>query len=238
VALFRPREDAARTAARLRERGFSVACLPVVAIAPVAAAPRRRRYDAVVATSEKAFLADRALDPASPAFVVGARAARAAEARGFRLGAPPARDAAELTATLERTLPPGATALYLAGRDRKPTLEAALTGRNALEVVEVYAAEARKVFRPAEIRALEGCTLAMHYSRRSAALAAMLAEGAGLSARFRRMTHVCLSEDVARPLLAAGASDVRVAASPDENALIAALVEAAAHFPSRRPSRI
>ena len=102
---------------------------------------------------------------------------------GFRLGAPPASDAAGLAATIGGALPPGAAALDLAGRDRKPALEAALAGVNALEVVEVYAAEARKASL-GEIRALEGCGLALHYSRRSAKLAAALAEGAGLSRAF------------------------------------------------------
>ena len=49
---------------------------------------------------------------------------------------------------------PGANALYLAGRDRKGTLEAALGAICALEVVEAYAAEARRGWRPDEVRAL------------------------------------------------------------------------------------
>ena len=52
--------------------------------------------------------------------------ARAAEARGWRLASPPARDADELVRTLAGALKPGASVLYLAGRDRKEVIEVAL----------------------------------------------------------------------------------------------------------------
>ena len=238
VALFRALKDAERSAARLRRVGFKVVRLPVIAIVPVDGSPRRRRYDAVIATSEKAFLTDIPADRAAPLFAVGARTGRAGESRGWRLGAPPAADAAELVALVKRAVTPGAALLYLAGRDRKPAIETALKASNDLEVVEVYAAEARTHWRPAEVRSLLACAVALHYSRRSALLAAELAERAGVGAQFGRMTHVCLSDDVAVPLRAIGAHAVRVASAPDEAALFAALAEAAAVFPSRRPSRI
>src|SRR5271165_2335264 len=141
VALFRAREDATASAAWLRRLGFSVACLPAIEITAQAVRPRRLRYDAVVATSGKAFLGDGPSDTSSPLYVVGARTGRAAKARGWRLAAPPAPDAAKLTETLNRALRPGASVLYLAGRDRKGTIEAALKSAFALEIVEAYAAE-------------------------------------------------------------------------------------------------
>ncbi|HXZ17663.1 MAG TPA: uroporphyrinogen-III synthase [Roseiarcus sp.] len=238
VALFRALKDAERSAARLRRLGFKVARLPVIAIAAIDASPRRRRYDAVIATSEKAFLADIPADRIAPLFAVGALAGRAGESRGWRLGAPPAADAAELVAQVKRALPPGAALLYLAGRDRKPAIETALEASNELEVVEVYAAEARAHWRPAEVRSLLTCAIALHYSRRSASLATELAERAGVGARFRRMIHVCLSDDVAGPVRAIGARDVWVAGAPQEEALIAALIASTAIFPSQRPSPI
>jgi uroporphyrinogen-III synthase len=232
IALFRAREDAARAAARLRRLGFAVANLPVIEIAPRPVAPSRTRYDAVVATSPKAFLSDAPVEKASPLFVVGARTARAAESRGWRLAAPPAPDAARLIEALRRLTAPGASVLYLAGRDRKGALEAALGATRALEIVEAYAAEAREGWSGAEVRALAACEAALHYSARSAALAARLAEEAGLSGRFAAMAHVCLSEDVAEPLRAIGAARVFVAGAPDEAALLATLSHAARVFPS------
>jgi uroporphyrinogen-III synthase len=66
VALFRAREDATASAARLRRLGFSVACLPAIEIKAQAVRPSRSRYDAVVATSGKAFLGDGKAEPSQP----------------------------------------------------------------------------------------------------------------------------------------------------------------------------
>ena len=136
VALFRARQDAWASAARLRRLGFSVACLPAIEIRAQAVRPRQSRYDAVVATSDKAFLGDGPCDKSSPLYVVGARTGRAAEARGWRLAAPPAPHAVQLIERLTGALRVNASVLYLAGRDRKGAIEAALSEKFALEVVE------------------------------------------------------------------------------------------------------
>jgi uroporphyrinogen-III synthase len=238
VALFRARRDAAVSAARLRHLGFSVISLPAIEIRPQAIRPRRSRYDAVIATSGAAFLGEGPNDISSPLFVVGARAGRAAKARGWRLAFPPAADAAKLTETLRGALKPGASVLYLAGRDRKATIEAALEGAFALEVVEAYAAEARNKWRPGEARALASCDAALHYSRRSAGLARELAKRAGAESRFLELEHVCLSRDVAEPLEAAGAARIAIAETPDEAGLFRALFRSFCGFPSIGASRI
>jgi uroporphyrinogen-III synthase len=238
VALFRASKDAAASAARLRRLGFSIACLPAVEIEVRGVQPRRSRYDAIVATSDKAFLNDGPADTSSPLYAVGVRTKRAAEARGWRLAAPPAADAAGLIATLEAALKPKASVLYLAGRDRKSVIEGALGRRFALEVVEAYAAEARQTWRPAEARALTSCAAALHYSRRSAALVAALAKASGVEARFLELEHVCLSHDVAEPLRAAGATRIAVAETPDEAGLFRALCRGCGGFPSLGASRI
>ncbi len=238
IALFRARDEAAGSAARLRRLGFAVTCLPVVTVVPLAFTPQRTGYDAVIATSSKVFPVVGPIDRAAPLYVVGARTARAAEADGWRLAAPPAPDAGRLAETLKDAAPSGSAVLYLAGRDRKTALESTLSGTLALEVVEVYAAEARERWRPAEIRSLDACTIALHYSRRSAGLAAALAERAGAGAVFRKMTHICLSRDVASSLEAIAADSIRVAATPDEPALFATLIGAEPLFPSHNASRI
>jgi len=238
VALFRARTDATASAAQLRKFGFSVVSLPVFEIRPVAVRPKRARYDAVIATSHAAFLGEGPSDTSSPLFVVGERAGRAAKARGWRLASPSAPDAAKLTETLRGSLKPGASLLYLAGRDRKATIEAALGGAFALEVVEAYAAEARDRWRPAEARTLASCDAALHYSRRSAELTLELAQRAGAEARFLELAHVCLSRDVAEPLAAAGAARIAIADSPDEAGLFRALRRAFSGFPSHGASRI
>jgi uroporphyrinogen-III synthase len=238
IALFRAREDAMASAARLRRLGFSAACLPAIKIKAHAVRPRRSRYDAVVATSGKAFLGDGPDAATSPLYAVGARTGRAAEARGWRLAAPPAPDAAELIERLAGALPPQASVLYLAGRDRKGVIEAALANRFALEVVEAYEAVAREAWRPAEARTLASCVAALHYSRRSAGLAAALAKVSGSEGHFLKLGHVCLSRDVAEPIEAAGATQIAIAETPDESALFRALCRGLSGFPSLEASRI
>jgi uroporphyrinogen-III synthase len=238
VALFRAREEAAGSAARLRRLGLSVATLPAIETAPLQFAPARARYDAVIGTSAKSFLNDAFGDKTIPLYVVGARTAHAAEALGWRLAAPFAPDAARLIGTLKACLEPGASVLYFAGRERKNALESALSEFCAVEVVETYVAEAREAWRPSEARALASCAAALHYSRRSAEVAALLARKAGLAAHFLSMRHICLSGDVAEPLEALGAVRVFVADAPDEPALFATLNRALRGFPYRKASRI
>jgi uroporphyrinogen-III synthase len=238
VALFRERKDANASAARLRRLGFSVACLPAIEIRTRPVRPQRKRYDAVVATSDKAFHADGPPDMSSPLFVVGARTGHAAEGRGWRLASPPARDADELVRTLAAALKPDAHLLYLAGRDRKDLIEAALSDSFDVEIVEAYAAEAREAWRPSEARSLASCVAALHYSRRSAELAAALAKAAGEEARFLDLNHVCISRDVAESLQALGASRVAIAETPDEAGLFRRLRQELAGFPSLGSSRI
>jgi len=238
VALFRAREDAAASAARLRRLGLSVSCLPAIEIEAQAVRPKRSRYDAVVATSAKAFVAEGPSDTSSPLYVVGVHTGRAAKARGWRLASAPAPDSTKLIETLNEALEPGASVLYLAGRNRKGTIEAALESAFALEVVEAYAAGAREAWRPSEARALASCGAALHYSRRSAGLAAALAKASGVEARFLALEHVCLSRDVAEPLKAAGATRIAIADTPDEAGLFRALCSSLGGFPSLGASRI
>ena len=238
VALFRARDDAAGSASRLRRLGFAVAIAPVVETAPLTIAPMKARYDAVVASSAKAFLIEPPGVRDSPLYVVGARTARAAEARGWRLAAPAAPDSARLIEILKSRLRPNANILYLAARDRKGAFETELSAPYALEVAEAYTAKARKVWDPAETKALSVCVVALHYSRRSAALAARLAQASGLSAHFQAMRHICLSRDVAEPLERIGAATIFVAEAPDESSLFAALDRALRGFPKLGGLRI
>jgi uroporphyrinogen-III synthase len=231
IALMRAEDDSAATAAELAARGFEAVIAPAIEIRALPAAPPQGRFEALIATSPRAI---RALGEAArarlatiPLHVAGARAARAAREAGIALVGEPAADAGALAERLARTLPPGARLLYLAGRDRKPTLEAALASAGlVVQTAELYVAEAREAWSAREAAAVAGCDSALHYSRRSAALAVSLAARAGLAERFRALLHVCLSADVAEPLVAAGATRIVVAAVPNEAHLLAALERA------------
>jgi uroporphyrinogen-III synthase len=117
--------------------------------------------------------------------------------------------------------------LYLAGRERGNALEAALSQAGHVATpVEVYAAEARAAWSDEEARAVAGCAAALHYSRRSAALAVELAKRAGLADSFSALLHVCLSADVGEPLRACGAARLVCASEPREDRLVDALERA------------
>jgi uroporphyrinogen-III synthase len=231
IALFRARNDADRSAARLRSRGFEVAFAPVLRMAPTGAAPPRERFEAVIATSVNAIAllapAPRAAIVGLPIYVVGRRAAAAAAEAGLALALEPAADVAALATALGERLAPRARVLYLAGRDRKSALEEALHAIGAhTTVLETYVAEAREGWTEEETAELRRCAAALHYSRRSAALAAALAARAGLAEHFAEMQHICLSPDVAEPLREAGWARVASADAPEEARLLAALERA------------
>ena len=219
VAVFRASDDAAGTQTLLAARGFEAVLAPVTEIVALPASTPTGPFDFVVATSARAF--STALSLAKlPFFVVGERTAEAARRAGFSPH-PPAQDVAALIPRL-----PGGRALYLAGRDRKPDLEAALAGRIA--VLEVYAAEARPGWTPHQALAVAQADAALHYSPRAAALAATFAQSAGSGPAFLRLSHVCLSRDVAAPLAQAGAGRVIWPQRPAEGPLLDALESALA----------
>jgi len=232
IALFRAREEAERSGAGLAERGLKGVVAPVTEPHAAGAAPPGGAFDAAVATSAKALelmsAAAREVSLSLPLYVVGAQCARAAAARGLRAAEVPAPDVATLVERLGARLASPSRVLYLAGRDRRSELELALRrAGHSVEPVEVYAAEAREAWDPAEAQAVSRSQAALHYSRRSAELALSLAARAGIAVRFGALLHVCLSEDAAAPLRG-GVRKVFWATSPDEPALFAALARALA----------
>jgi uroporphyrinogen-III synthase len=106
--------------------------------------------------------------------------------------------------------------LYLAAEDRAGDLTAA---------VSVVAYRAVKVgqFTPGVGAALMQGTVdgVLHFSRRTAEAYLDCASRAGCVAAALKPLQLCLSERVAEPLVAAGASRIRVAERPDEGSLVA-----------------
>jgi uroporphyrinogen-III synthase len=229
VALFRAREDAEASAARLAARGFAAIIAPVVELHGTDAAAPDERFDFAVATSAKAFhfASDAVLDAARalPLYVVGEKTAAAARARGLS----PAGDAAaDLDELIPRLRGLAGRALYLAGRDRRPDLEAALADR--VTTLVVYEARAREGWSAEEARAVANASAALHYSERGATLAAQFAESAGIAVAFRYGPHVCLSRQVAGPLAAFGAARVLWPQTPTEDAAFDTLESALADY--------
>lgn len=223
VLVTRPEPEASRTALALDDRGHDAIRAPLTRVVPLRPEIEPGNAQALVATSVRAFLG---LDIAPlkhlPLYAVGARTAEAAEKLGLRLAAPAAANASELADHLAGLDP--TSLLYLAGRDRKPLLEARLRAAgHDVTTIETYAAEAADVLPEPARAALASGNLdaVLHHSRRHAELFRDLVSAAGLSAAAARIRHVCLSADVASAL--EGLAPTRIAASPTEAALLEAL---------------
>jgi uroporphyrinogen-III synthase len=230
LLVTRPQEDGERTAATLRARGHSVLVAPLLRIELLAAANiEPGPFAAVLTTSANAARAVAQHGRGGelrtlPLYTVGQRSAEAARAAGFTDVHSADGDAHGLVALVAGRLAGSATPLlYLAGEDRTADLTEEL-GRHGLTVrtVVVYRAAAAERFPPAAAQAIMAGELdgVLHFSRRSAAAFVRCAGTGGLRDRSLRLTHYCLSAQVAAPLIEAGAATIRLATRPVEAALI------------------
>lgn len=227
IVVTRPQEDAERTAAALRARGHEMLIAPLLQLEPVAA-DLRPNWGGVIITSANAanaLAAHPARDELTKLrlFAVGRRSAEAARAVGFTDVTSAGGDVRDLVRTLvARRADEQAPLLYLAGEDRARDLIGELAARGiAAEMVVIYRA-AIVAFPPALAAALRDGTVdaVLHYSKRSAEGYLAGAEQASVSEQALKVRHICLSTQIAAPLVAAGAADVVVAPRPDEAALI------------------
>lgn len=232
VLITRAREEAVRTAQKLTKRGHQAIVSPVLEMNATGATWPQGVVDALVATSAQAFellkLAPEWPLPEAkrllPLFLVGEKTASAARARGFSGPLSLAADAKELAGLFMARHAQPARTLYLAGRDRKPDLEARLReAGSVIETLEVYEAQAATDMSRDAIDGLRSGTInaVLHYSRRSAEIFLRLAEAAGLATR--SLLHAAISEDAAQPLRDAGLPLIAIAAEPKENSLLALL---------------
>ncbi|WP_315811886.1 uroporphyrinogen-III synthase [Bradyrhizobium sp. SZCCHNR2028] len=238
VLVTRPAPDNERTASALRARGFEVLLAPMLRFEPVALPPDAGHDAAgVIVTSSNAL---RAVAPQLrgsallrlPLFAVGDRTAAAAREAGFTQVISAAADATalrDLIADSGVVVDAKATLLYLAGADISRDLASELAERGFDVVTQT-------VYRMAPVAALPRDVCAafaanrieavLHYSRRSAAafVAAIRADGVEISAL--AVPHGCLSANVAEVLREAGATQVTIAAHPDENDMLEGLTRA------------
>ena len=158
-----------------------------------------------------------------PVMTVGRRTAEAARALGFSDIASADGNEVALAHLIGVHVARGNKILYLAGEDRAGDLATAVAPHGVrVETVVVYRAvaaerlsdEATAALRAGEVNGV------LHFSPRSAVIYLDCARAAGVLDSALRPFHYCLSQAVAEPLLAAGASRVMVAQSPEENALL------------------
>ena len=227
VLVTRPEPGASRTAAALVAAGHAPLVAPVMVVRTSREPLPGSTFDALVLTSANALVALEHLTRTLPVLAVGELTAAGALAAGFADVRTACGDRHALAALARETLAPGRRLLVAVGRDHKADVATLLERAGHVPVLwTAYAAEAVGVL-PEEARrglAERRLEAAMHFSRRSAAIALRLAGEAKLEATFIGLTHVCLSRDVGAPLAAAGATRIVTARNSDEASLLAALV--------------
>jgi uroporphyrinogen-III synthase len=221
----RPEPDNARTAAVLRAKGHEVVLAPLLHIESIADADLGvPPWAAILLTSANGARAlanhpRRGELLALPVLAVGRSSAEAAQTAGFADVTSADGDAADLAQLAARRFA-GAQQplLYLAGEDRSGEL--AVPGLTVRTVVVYRAAKAEK-FPQAVRTALEQDSIGgvLHFSRRS--VESYLECSRDLAKAALRPVHYCVSARAAEPLRLAGASQIHVAAQPDEASLLA-----------------
>ena len=240
VLVTRPHPDDETTAATLRARGFDVLRAPMLRFEPVAVhEDLNARYSAVIVTSANAL---RGIEPhlkghrmlELPLFAVGDHTAAAARRAGFTHVVSANGDAANLRdlvlASLKaKELKKASTLLYLAGAELSRDLVSELEESGFRVVTQT-------TYRMIAVKSLprETCDAfaanqveaVLHYSQRSARAFLDAARAAGVEISALAIPQCCISATVASVVRDAGATQVVVAATPDENALFEALERA------------
>ena len=240
VLVTRPHPDDETTAASLRARGFDVLRAPMLRFEPVALhEDMNARYSAVIVTSANAL---RGIEPhlkghrmlELPLFAVGEHTAAAARRAGFTHVVSANGDAANLRdlalASLKaKELKKASTLLYLAGAELARDLASELEESGFRVVTQTTYRMIAVTSLPREVCdafVANRVDAVLHYSQRSARAFLDAARAAGVEISALAIPQCCISAAVASVVRDAGATQVVVAATPDENALFEALERA------------
>jgi uroporphyrinogen-III synthase len=232
ILVTRPHPDGESTAASLHARGFEVLLAPMLRFEPVAFDDEELRYGAVIVTSANAL---RGIEQQLkgnkllklPLFAVGDHTAVAARSTGFETVISAKGDAASLrdlvlASVKAKTLKKASPLLYLAGADLARDLAGELGERGFTVVTRTTYRMVPSSGLPRETCdafAANGVDAVLHYSRRSARAFLEAVRAAGVEISALAIPQCCISAAVASIVRDAGATQVMVAASPDENAL-------------------
>jgi uroporphyrinogen-III synthase len=165
-----------------------------------------------------------------PVFTVGARTEEAAHAAAFGEVQSAYGDVAALASLIvARLVDRKKPVLYPAGEDRAGDLEALLGQYGiAVRTVPIYRAIAATRLSEAARFALANDRIdgVLHFSKRSVEAFLAAIEADHLREQGLSLRHLCLSAEVAAPLVAAGAERVEVARRPDQQSLLGLLDQA------------
>jgi uroporphyrinogen-III synthase len=236
LLVTRPAPDGERTAERLRARGYETIVAPLLRLESLDFDPGPGPWGALALTSANAVRAAQHHARANelralPVFAVGAHTAELARAAGFAHAISADGDKTALVRLITERYASQAPILYLAGEDRAGDIEGDLVAAGITVFTCVAYRIAALDLPPEACAALTSGQLdgALHFSRRSADIYLDRMQAAGLFERALAIAQFCLSRQVAEPLQAAGAADVRIAARPTE----AHLIECVAGSPGR-----
>jgi uroporphyrinogen-III synthase len=236
LLVTRPQPDGDATAKALRAKGYDVLLAPMLRFEPVAFhGDPEAAYSGVIVTSANALRALEDQDALAkllklPLFAVGKHTARKATDCGFSNVIIADGDAAKLRIKVRDTIrgknKQAGALLYLAGADLSRDLAGELREdgfdvvmQTAYRMVPVpgLPAEVCDAFAANRIEAV------LHYSRRSARAFVDATRTSGIEISALAIPQCCLSETVSEMVREAGATQVIVARTPDEKALIEAL---------------
>lgn len=227
VMITRPREDAEPLAALLAEHGIDSLIEPLLAVTFVEGAePDLDGVQGLLVTSANGIRAFAACSERRnlAVYAVGDASARAARDAGFMDVASAYGDVDALAALVRDRVDPAAGALlhaagtHVAGNLGGRLADAGYDYRRAV----LYETRPAVAFSDAAVEALEAGEIhgVLIYSPRTAAAFAGLVWDAGLDGTLAAMTAYCLSDAVAERIQALPWHAVRVAAVPEQAALV------------------
>jgi uroporphyrinogen-III synthase len=236
LLVTRPEPDADRTARALRARGRQALVAPLLRIEPILDAPIGEGPCSAIAFTSANAVSALAAHPAKasllhvPVFTVGARTEEAAHAAAFGEVQSAYGDVAALASLIvARLADRGKPLLYLAGEERAGDL-AGLLGEYGIAVRTVPIYRSTAVTRlPEAVRsalAKDRIDGVLHFSKRSAEAFLAAVEADRLREQGLSLRHLCLSAEVAAPLIAAGAERVEVAQRSNQESLLKLLDQA------------
>ena len=228
VLITRPEPGASDTAARVAALGYQPVVAPLLRISTLhAPLPASGRLQAILITSANAIPALPASHRHLPLFAVGAATAARARDAGFAQVHSADGDAGALAELVVRSCHPEAAPLLLAGgRGQGHALAGDLRARGFAVVRRVlYAAAPTAALPEAAREALTAGRLsaALFFSADTARQCVRLVETARLQEAVRQVAALAIGETAAMALQALPWRRIRVAARPNQDAMLALL---------------
>ncbi|TPK82259.1 uroporphyrinogen-III synthase [Mesorhizobium sp. B2-4-12] len=233
VLVTRPEPGASRTARRLQDKGFQPVLLPLTETVALPGDARLVADDAVavavtsanaVRHAPKEMMAALA---ALPCHAVGTRTAEAARKAGLLSVFEGSGDAESLADGIVAAFP-GKTVVYLCGRVRFPMfeqrLEAAGVRVRAVETYDTFPVPYSDATILARLSG-EPVDAVLLYSAKAAVALQVLAARSALKGLFEKTRVFALSARIAAAFADSAGKSIRIAARPDEEAMLALLPE-------------